>query len=113
MQKLGVQNQTIDNYDTHRNCFDHYSSVEIPNTHTHFCYHFKLWRFDKSNTCILVKEDSQILPKLKEGDCLNMKYYGSEALSDAECRETTIQMIRKADNGKFKGHYLVYLDILS
>ena len=113
MQKIGVQNKTVENYGTHHHCFEQYSSVEITNAHKYFCYHFKLWRFDDSNMCILVKEDSQILSKLKEGDCLNMKYYGSEALSDSECRETTIQMIRKADNGKFKGHYLVYLDILN
>ena len=112
MQKIEAHHQKIKSYTLHSNCIDHYSSVEISQAHT-FCYHFKLWRIDTANPCILVKEDSQILPGLKEGDRLHMRYYGGEALSDTELRETAIQSIRKADDGRFKGHYLVYLDILN
>ncbi|MBU4318240.1 MAG: hypothetical protein KKF30_13335 [Proteobacteria bacterium] len=113
MQEPLVNAQSSRSRYTHGNCIEHYSSVEIFNACTTFCYHFKLWWLDKNAMCILVKEDSQIISKLKEGDRMNMKYYGSQGLSDSEFRETAIQWIRKADNGRFKGHYLVYLDILN
>ena len=113
MQKLETRKQSANRYSPSHYCPDQYASVEIPNIHAPFCYHFKLWRMDNSHVCILVKEDSQLLPRLKEGDRLNMKYYCREAVSDSEFRETDIQMIRKAENGRFKGHYLVYLDILN
>ena len=113
MQKLATNHQNADSYSQPHYRYPQYSSVEIPNAHTRFCYHFKIWRLDKREMVILVKEDSKILPELKEGDCLSMKFYGSEALADTESRETEIQMIRKAENGRFKGHYLVYLDILN
>ena len=91
---------------------DHYSSVEISNRSIDFSYHFKLWNFASASMCILVKEDSKILPQLKEGDTFNMKYYANDPLYPAEYRETAIQNIDKDDHGKFKGHYLVHLEIL-
>jgi hypothetical protein len=113
MQNLQFLNQTPETYPPHQNCFDQYASVEIPNVHSQFCYHFKIWRLEKNNMCILVKEGSEILPELKEGDRWNMKYYGKKAICDSEFRETAIHMIKKADQGRFKGHFLVYLDILN
>ena len=93
------------------NHLDQYSSVEISNKTIKFSYHFKLWKIASTSMCILVKEDSQILSKLKEGDTFNMKYYASDPLCPVEYRDTAIQNITKDDNGKFKGHYLVYLKI--
>ena len=113
MQEPMVNPQTSRSRYALENCFEQYSSVEISNACTRFCYHFKLWRLEKNAMCILVKEDSQFISKLKEGDRMNMKYYDSQGLSDSEFRETAIQWIRKADSGRFKGHFLVYLDILN
>ena len=107
-----AQKYADESYSASQTNHPQYSSVEISNVNTMFRYHFKLWRFDKNDICILVKEDSQILPNLKEGDKMNMKFYGREALSNSEFRETAIGLIHKADNGRFKGHYLVYLNIL-
>ena len=89
-----------------------YTSVEISNQDIRFCYHFKLWNMAAKDMCILVKEDSQIMPQLKEGATFNMKYYGSESLPTAEKRKTTIRDIKKDESGRFKGHYLVHLVIM-
>ena len=94
------------------NYIDHYSSVEISNGSIDLSYHFKLWNIASASMCILVKEDSKILPQLKEGNTFNMKYYADDPLCPAEYRETAIQNIYKDDHGRFKGHYLVYLKIL-
>ena len=94
------------------NFFDQYSSVEISNGNIDLSYHFKLWNIASESMCILVKEDSKILSGLKEGATFNMKYYADDPLYPAEYRETAIQNIDKDDHGKFKGHYLVHLEIL-
>lgn len=94
------------------NCLEQYSSVEISNKDIDYSYHFKLWNFASASMCILVREDSQILPKLKEGDTFNMKYYTGNSYCAAKYRETAIRQISKDNNGRFKGHYLVHLEIL-
>ena len=94
------------------NCVEQYSSVEITNGSIDLSYHFKLWNIASESMCILVKEDSKILSRLKEGDRFNMKYYAADPLYPAEYRETAIQNIDKDDHGRFKGHYLVHLEIL-
>ena len=91
---------------------DQYSSVEISNGTIDFSYHFKLWTIASISMCILVKENSKIVSQLKEGDTFNMKYYTSDPLFPAEYRRTTIQNINKDSNGRFKGHFLVHLEIL-
>ncbi len=91
---------------------DRYCSVEIANSSIDPSYRFKLWNIASSSICILVKENSQILSRLKKGDTLNMKYYAKNSLFPAENRETTIRNIKKNKNGRFKGHYLVDLEIL-
>lgn len=89
-----------------------FSSVEISTLDISYCYHFKLWTMASTNMCILVKEDSEILSQLKEGDTLNMKYYADDAFCPAENRNTAIRHVTKDDHGRFKGHYLVQLEIL-
>ena len=91
---------------------DQYASVEISNNSIELSYHFKLWNVASAPMCILIKEDSQILSKLKEGDTFNMKYYTCDALSPAEYKETAIRHITKDNKGRFKGHYVVQLEIL-
>jgi hypothetical protein len=112
MQELMVDQLSSSDHYARENDFHQYASVEISKACTPFCYHFKLWRLDQGAMCILVKEDSEIISKLKEGDQMSMKYYGGDTFPDSEFRETSIQLIQKADNGRFKGHYLVYLEIL-
>ncbi len=95
-----------------RSYCDQYSSVEISNGTIDFSYHFKLWDIASTSMCILVKENSKIVSQLKEGDTFDMKYYTSDPLFPAEYRRTAIQNINKDSNGRFKGHYLVHLEIL-
>jgi len=75
---------------------DQYSSVEISNGTIDFSYHFKLWNIASTSMCILVKENSQIVSQLKEGDTFDMKYYTGDPLCPAEFRKTAIQNINKA-----------------
>ncbi len=62
--------------------------------------------------CILVREDSDILPRLKEGFTFDMKYYGSNPFDPAENRKTAVRHVIKDSQGRYKGHYLVQLELV-
>lgn len=61
---------------------------------------------------IIVKESSDILNRIKEGESFNMKYYSSVLEYPIELK-TEIDYLTKEKNGRFKNHYLVGLKILS
>ena len=54
---------------------DHYHSVEFSIKGIELTYQFKIWNTTNMSMCVLVKEDSAILPRLKVGDTLDMKFY--------------------------------------
>jgi tetratricopeptide (TPR) repeat protein len=62
--------------------------------------------------CFLIKEGSDILPRLRAGDIVEMKYYSTSSAYTSEPRRTVIREITRDDQGPFKGHYLVGLEIL-
>ena len=89
-----------------------YYSVELSINGLEISYQFKIWNTASTPMCVLVKEDSNILPRLKVGDTLHMKYYPTGPVYSPECLETEIRHITKNDQGRFRGHYLVGLEIL-
>ena len=89
-----------------------YYSVEMAVEGLDFLYQFRIWNVASTPMCVLVKEDSDILPRLKVGKRLNMKYYSTGSIHPPEYLETAIRHITKNDHGRFKGHYLVGLEIL-
>lgn len=76
-------------------------------------YQFKLWNISPKGICILVKEDSEVLSNLKVGDTIEMTYFIADSQGASEKLKTQIKHITKNDTGRFQGHYLVGLSILS
>lgn len=91
---------------------NHYYSVEFLITDTKLLYQFKIWNSNSDSMFIIVKENSEILIRLKEGNVFKTKYYSTDSLRPTVDLETQIKAITKDDGGRFKGHYLVGLDIL-
>ena len=91
---------------------DHYYSAEFSINGLGTAYQFRLRNTDSTPMCVLVREDSNIVPWLKVGDVFNVKYYSAEADYSPEFLSTEIRNIIKDDAGRFKGHYLVGLEIL-
>ena len=89
-----------------------YYSVEVTLKELSENYQFKLRCMGSSPMCFLVKENSRILRRVKVGDTLRMKYYSSNSGCHAEYLNTQIKDITKNDQGRFKGHCLVGLQIL-
>ncbi len=90
---------------------DSYHSVEFSINGIELPYQFKIWNTANMSMCVLVKEDSAILPRIKVGDILDMKFYSGESDYPTNSIKTTIRHISK-DEGRFRGHYLVALEIL-
>ena len=88
-----------------------FHSAELSVDGLQLAYQFKLWNV-ASKPYLLIKQDSDILPWLNEGDVRAIKYYSSDSSSPPTCLETQISEITKDEQGRFKGHYLVGLEIL-
>ncbi|MBN1834093.1 MAG: tetratricopeptide repeat protein [Deltaproteobacteria bacterium] len=89
-----------------------YHSVEVELAGMIYPYQFKIRSNPSSSMCFLIKENSDILPRLKVGDILELKYYSAVSAHVSEPRKTVIREITRDDQGPFKGHFLVGLEII-
>ena len=112
MQEGGLTNKPAERRSEHREQVYQYHSVEFSINGLELPYVFKIWNIASMSMCVLVKEDSDILPRLKVGDRLNIKYYSTGSIDPPKYQETAIRYITKGEQGRFKGHYLVGLEIL-
>jgi len=112
MKECAVTNKLSERRSEHREQVHQYYSVEFSIDGLDLPYLFKIWNIASTYMCVLVKEDSNILPLLKVGDTLNMKYYSTGSVHPPEYLKTAIRHITRNDQGQFKRHYLVGLEIL-
>lgn len=89
-----------------------YYSVEFTMNAQHPVYQFKLWHSDHNILFLLVKENSKLLPQIKVGHILPMKYYKDDSHHPTEVRKTQIREIVNETHGRFKGHYRIELEII-
>ena len=75
-------------------------------------YQFRIWNMAPESICVLVNENSDLLPRLRVGDTLNVKYYSAGSSYAHDYQKTAIRHITKSDQGRLKGHYVVGLEIL-
>jgi hypothetical protein len=88
-----------------------FHSVEIAIDGLAIPYQFKIWQNPSMPMCLLVREDSEIVSRLREGDVLNMRYYSEASKYPTEHMETEILQIEKNREGRYKGHYWIALGI--
>lgn len=86
-------------------------SVEFMVNGLPYIFQFKIWNTTSKQMFIVVKESSDILKQLKQGESFNMKYYSSVSEYTIELK-TRIDYLTKEKNGRFRNHYLVGLKIL-
>ena len=92
---------------------DHYYSAELSITGFGTPYHSKIRKDPSLPMSVLVKEDSAVVPFIRVGDTVNVKYYDANCNEEPDCLQTTICAIQKSDQGPFRGHYRVGLEILN
>lgn len=91
----------------------HYHSVEFALNEPFPIYQFKLWWADKDRFFLLVKDDSALLPQLKEGRIVPMKYMSTKFMGRMDVRRTRIKRIINEIQGRFQGHHRVELSIIA
>jgi len=75
-------------------------------------YQFKLKDTSENGASILVKEDSFMLNYLKVGQTLQINFSSDLEFDHNGDFETEIVHITRVDKGRYKGHYLVGVQIL-
>lgn len=91
---------------------DQYHSAEFIFETLDTTYQFRIWNTASSSMCVVIKESSEVLPLLRVGDTVKVKYYSPDSLYPSEALSTVIRHVTKNDQGRFKGHYLIGLEIL-
>ena len=91
---------------------DPYYSVEFSLKGLETDHLFRLRDTNSDHKCVLVREDSRMLPLLKVGDVLPLKFNFNDIPSLSDHLNTAIRFIVKQDEGRFKGHYFVGFEIL-
>jgi hypothetical protein len=89
-----------------------YYSVEISLEGLEAVYQFKVWNTRFKYKCILIREDSRILPRINVGDRLKMKYNLKNAPPISEYLKTAILFVIRKNQGRLRGHCLVGLEII-
>lgn len=91
---------------------EQYYSVEFSIRDLKLLYQFKIWNSSAESMFIIVKEGSGMLPRLKTGCTYKTKYYTTDTGCPTIDAETRIREITRDEGGRFKGHYLIGLDLL-
>lgn len=89
-----------------------YHSIEFEIPESDCIYQFKIWDMTSKGSCLLVRNDSEVLKKIEVGDVFNMKLYPDDLSQPPEILKTIIIHITPENQGRFKGHHLVGLSIL-
>ena len=104
--------ERIDRSGKPRTRIDEVHTVELACSSLQFAYLFRIWNLSSKGTCIVVRDDSEVLEQVKVGDVLEMKYYNTDTSNRPESFQAEIKHIAKDDGGRFKNHTLVGLKIL-
>ena len=97
--------------DSRQKNIEQFYSAEILLNELNMLYQFKIWNNPANSMFFIIKENSAIRSCLNVGDILKMKYYSTDAHCPTENLNTKIKSITMENDGRFKGHYIVGLEI--
>ncbi len=95
-----------------RTVVDQYYSVDFSVGNESLLYQFKIWDLSSKGMCLLIKEDSAAMNHINIGDIIKMKYYKADSSNPGNYLKTKIIHISKDEEGRFKGHHIVGIQIL-
>lgn len=97
---------------TPRTRLDQYESVQFSVQGLPHLYQFKIRDISAQGMCILVRQDSGILPRLAVGDTLEMAYHKDPPTEPARTLRTRITHVTRQGTGRYSGHSLVGLAVI-
>ena len=90
---------------------EQFYSVEFKMSDLPYLFQFKIWKSKSKQLFFLVDENSKVHKRLRKGDVIEMKYYGSRSHYPTKLI-TQIVGINKNDIGRFKGRYSIGIEIV-
>ena len=90
---------------------DHFYSAEFQLQQSNIMYQFKLRRNRETAIYAVLKEGSQALDTIREGDVIDMRYHYLDEKLPSESILTRILSITKDSSMGFKDHYVVRLSL--
>lgn len=108
---ITLQNLFLERRSEARKLVDEYYDIEFFMDGVDVTDQFRIWYMTPESMGLLVKENSNILRRLKVGETLNTKSYTLDLVSPSEYLVTAIRHITKKDQSRLRGHYLVRLEI--
>jgi len=112
MDTLKERGQGLEKRSEPRKIVDDYYSVEFAVSRELPVHQFRVRDMSPWGLGILVNENSAVLKRLKVGDVVEMKYNPTDGLDSAEYLRTEIRHMTRLEEGRFRGHYLVGIQIL-
>ncbi len=113
MTTLAVPTTTSSQHCSPRAITEKYFSVQFSIKGFAGIYQFRIRCFEPESLCILVREDSDVLEQIKEGDVVTMAYCLHEGTGHVDPMPTRIEYICEDERGRFKGHRLIGLSVLA
>ena len=95
-----------------RKQLNQYCNARFLNNGPNDTYRLKILNRASKSMCFQVKENSDILPRLKIGDALELIYHPTHSLYPCVYLEGVVRHITKRYQGRRKGGYLVGLETL-
>ncbi len=92
---------------------DVYSSVEFKLPDVGSNYLFRIRDISNNGMSLIVKKESEVLSVLKTGDIIDMKYFPKKDTTSSITLKTEIRHISEDRHGRYEGHFLIGLKILS
>ena len=95
-----------------RTVLEEFQSVQFSVQDLPYLYQFKIRDVSSQGLCILVRQDSNILPHLVVGNILEMEYQKTPSTEHGQVFQTRISHVTHQDQGRFRGHSLVGLKVV-
>jgi len=93
-------------------CNPDYTCVEFHIRDMGAVYQSKIWEVPLKGLFFLVKEGSSVLAHLRTGDEIKARYTQANRRKPGDYIKTRIRYIIQEQTGRFKGHYLVGLNMM-
>ena len=112
METLSIIQESVKTNEDLKSRAAQYHSVEVSIHGLDYLYQFKIRNISSESMNVIVRENSGILNELEVGKRFTMKYYTDDFARSTDSLDTEIIHITRADEGRFKGHYIVGLSIV-
>jgi hypothetical protein len=86
-------------------------TVELIFDGNHTARQYKVWHKATTYMCVLLEEPSDILNRVRVGDRMNIRYFDTDQTVPSECLKTEVRNVKKGNQGRLKGQYLLDLQI--